>query len=126
MNVLESFVTGALIGVAVVLVSLVWAAVGWRLKIEDKEPKDRPRGGDDYFFWTWLFVALLMGSVTATSCIATAPVSISWRSNSSQQYATTEGKTNNKADSAAVNADKTTEATVDLKNGQGQQQQQQQ
>ena len=126
MNVLESFVTGALIGVAVVLVSLVWAVVGWRLKIEDKEPKDRPRGGDDYFFWTWLFVALLMGSVTATSCIATAPVSISWRSNSSQQYATTEGKTNNKADSAAVNADKTTEATVDLKNGQGQQQQQQQ
>ena len=122
MNVLESFVTGVLTGVAV---TLVWAAVVWRLKIEDKEPKDRPRGGDDYFFWTWLFVALLMGAVTATSCIATAPVSISWRSNSSQQYATTEGKTNNKADSAAVNADKTTEATVDLKNGQQQQQQQQ-
>ena len=122
MNVLESFVTGILTGVAV---TLVWAVVVWRLKIEDKEPKDRPRGNDDYFFWTWLFVALLMGSVTATSCIATAPVSISWRSNSSQQYATTEGKTNNKADSAAVNADKTTEATVDLKNGQQQQQQQQ-
>ena len=122
MNVLESFVTGVLTGVAV---TLVWAAVVCRPKIEDKEPKDRPRGGDDYFFWTWLFVALLMGSVTTTSCIATAPVSISWRSNSSQQYATTEGKTNNKADSAAVNADKTTEATVDLKNGQQQQQQQQ-
>ena len=121
MNVLESFVAGVLTGVAV---TLVWAAVAWKLKIEDKEPKDRSRGGDDYFFWTWLFVALLMGSVTATSCIATAPVSISWRSNSSQQYATTEGKTNNKADSAAVNADKTTEATVDLKNGQQQQQQQ--
>ena len=124
MNVLESFVAGILTGIAI---TLVWAAVVWKLKIEDKEPKepkDRSRGNDDYFFWTWLFVALLMGSVTATSCIATAPVSISWRSNSSQQYATTEGKTNNKADSAAVNADKTTEATVDLKNGQGQQQQQ--
>ena len=124
MNVLESFAIGAMIGV---VVSLVWGNVVWKLKIEDKEPKepkDRSRGGDDYFFWTWLFVALLMGSVTATSCIATAPVSISWRSNSSQQYATTEGKTNNKADSAAVNADKTTEATVDLKNGQQQQQQQ--
>lgn len=122
MNVLESFVTGVLTGVAV---TLVWAVVVWKLKIEDKESKDHSRGNDDYFFWTWLFAALLMGSVT-TSCIATAPVSISWRSNSSQQYATTEGKTNNKADSAAVNADKTTEATVDLKNGQGQQQQQQQ
>lgn len=121
MNVLESFVTGVLTGIAI---TLVWAVVIWKLKIEDKEPKDRSRGNDDYFFWTWLFVALLMGSVTATSCIATAPVSISWRSNSSQQYATTEGKTNNKADSAAVNADKTTEATVDLKNGQQQQQQQ--
>ena len=123
MNVLESFVTGVLTGVAI---TLVWAVVVWKLKIEDKEPKDRSRGSgrDDYFFWTWLFAALLMGSVTTTSCIATAPVSISWRSNSSQQYATTEGKTNNKADSAAVNADKTTEATVDLKNGQGQQQQQ--
>ena len=122
MNVLESFAIGAMIGV---VVSLVWGNVVWKLKIEDKEPKDRSRGGDDdYFFWTWLFVALLMGSVTTTSCIATAPVSISWRSNSSQQYATTEGKTNNKADSAAVNADKTTEATVDLKNGQQQQQQQ--
>lgn len=126
MNGLESFVTGVLIGLIVVAVALVWAVVGWKLKIEDKEPKDRSRGEDDYFFWTWLFAALLMGSVTTTSCIATAPVSISWRSNSSQQYATTEGKTNNKADSAAVNADKTTEATVDLKNGQGQQQQQQQ
>ena len=123
MNVLESFVTGVLTGVAI---TLVWAVVVWKLKIADKEPKDRSRGNDDYFFWTWLFAALLMGSVVTTSCIATAPVSISWRSNSSQQYATTEGKTNNKADSAAVNADKTTEATVDLKNGQGQQQQQQQ
>lgn len=122
MNVLESFVTGVLTGIAI---TLVWAAVVWKLKIEDKEPKepkDRSRGNDDYFFWTWLFAALLMGSVVTTSCIATAPVSISWRSNSSQQYATTEGKTNNKADSAAVNADKTTEATVDLKNGQQQQQ----
>ena len=120
MNVLEIYAAG-------VAVALAWAVVVWKLKIEDKEPKEpkdrsrRTESNDDYFFWTWLFAALLMGSVVTTSCIATAPVSISWRSNSSQQYATTEGKTNNKADSAAVNADKTTEATVDLKNGQQQQ-----
>lgn len=48
----------------------------------------------------------------APSCIATAPVSIAWRSNSSQQYATTEGKADNRSESPAVNADKTTEAAT--------------
>ncbi len=48
----------------------------------------------------------------APSCIATAPVSIAWRSNASQQYATTEGKTDIQEGSPAVNADKTTEASA--------------
>ena len=51
-------------------------------------------------------------SLAATSCIATAPVSIAWRSNSSQQYATTEGRTDLQEGSPAVNADKTTEASA--------------
>lgn len=51
-------------------------------------------------------------SLASTSCIATAPVSIAWRSNSSQQYATTEGRTDIQEGSPAVNADKTTEASA--------------
>ena len=51
-------------------------------------------------------------SLAATSCIATAPVSIAWRSNASQQYATTEGKADIQEGSPAVNADKTTEASA--------------
>ena len=51
-------------------------------------------------------------SLAATSCIATAPVTIAWRSNTSQQYATTDGRAQSKADSPAVNADKTTEASA--------------
>ena len=51
-------------------------------------------------------------SLAATSCIATAPVSIAWRSNASQQYATTEGRTDIQEGSPAVNADKTTEASA--------------
>lgn len=51
-------------------------------------------------------------SLASTSCIATAPVSIAWRSNSSQQYATTEGRTDIQEGSPAVNADKTTDASA--------------
>ena len=51
-------------------------------------------------------------SLAATSCIATAPVSIAWRSNASQQYATTEGRTDIQEGSPSVNADKTTEASA--------------
>lgn len=51
-------------------------------------------------------------SMAATSCIATAPVSIAWRSNSSQQYATTEGRTDIQEGSPAVNADKTAAVTT--------------
>lgn len=51
-------------------------------------------------------------SMAATSCIATAPVSIAWRSNASQQYATTEGRTDIQEGSPVVTADKTTEASA--------------
>ena len=47
-----------------------------------------------------------------TGCLATGPVSFAWRSNSSLQYATTDGKTTNDASNSAVNADKTTEANA--------------
>lgn len=58
-------------------------------------------------------------SMAATSCIATAPVSIAWRSNSSQQYATTEGRTDIQEGSPAVNADKTTEAATSVNTSSG-------
>ena len=58
-------------------------------------------------------------SLAATSCIATAPVSIAWRSNASQQYATTEGKADNRSESPAVNADKTTEAATSVNTSSG-------
>jgi len=48
--------------------------------------------------------------LTCTSCvICTAPMSVSWRSNTSQQYATTDGKNDKEADANAVNADKSSE-----------------
>ena len=48
-------------------------------------------------------------TLLATSCVFTAPVSFAWRSNSSQQYATTDGMTYAPASGHSVNADKTTE-----------------
>ena len=57
-------------------------------------------------------VAAAIASASLTGCIATAPVSIAWRSNASQQYATTEGKADIQEGSPAVNADKTTEASA--------------
>ena len=56
--------------------------------------------------------AAILSLAAFTGCIATAPVSIAWRSNSSQQYATTEGRTDIQEGSPAVNADKTTEASA--------------
>lgn len=57
-------------------------------------------------------VALCCALAALTSCIATAPVSFAWRSNSSQQYATTEARNDSKVHDPAVNADRTTEATA--------------
>ena len=55
----------------------------------------------------YLFPPVL--ALVLTGCIATAPVSVSWRSNTSQQYATTDGRTDKGSDSNTVNADRTTE-----------------
>lgn len=57
-------------------------------------------------------IALCCALAALTSCIATAPVSFAWRSNASQQYATTEARNDGRSHDPAVNADKTTEATA--------------
>ena len=57
-------------------------------------------------------IAICCALAALTSCIATAPVSFAWRSNSSQQYATTEASNDGRSHDPAVNADKTTEATA--------------
>jgi hypothetical protein len=44
-----------------------------------------------------------------SGCVATAPVTFAWRSNTSQQYATTDGRTVKAADANTVNADRTSE-----------------
>lgn len=64
-------------------------------------------------------VALCCALAALTSCIATAPVSFAWRSNSSQQYATTEARNDNRTHDPAVNADKTTEATAAVSTSSG-------
>ncbi|MGN0878599.1 MAG: hypothetical protein ACI4WT_03990 [Oligosphaeraceae bacterium] len=51
-----------------------------------------------------IVVCLLAG------CVATAPVSVAWRSNTTLQYATTEGKNDRAADANTVNADRTAES----------------
>jgi hypothetical protein len=53
----------------------------------------------------WMIVP--MAACLLAGCVATAPVSIAWRSNTTLQYATTEGK-NDKAEDANT-ADRTTE-----------------
>lgn len=55
-------------------------------------------------------MALTIIALALTGCVATAPVTLAWRSNTHQQYATTEGKTDNKAGSDTVNAEKTIDA----------------
>jgi hypothetical protein len=55
-------------------------------------------------------MALTIIALALTGCVATAPVTLAWRSNTHQQYATTEGRTDNKAGSDTVNAEKTIDA----------------
>lgn len=50
-----------------------------------------------------------MAACLLAGCVATAPVSIAWRSNTTLQYATTEGKNDKAKDANTVNADRTTE-----------------
>ena len=52
-------------------------------------------------------------------CVATAPVSVAWRSNTTLQYATTEGKNDRAADANTVNADRTAETQAAVSAGGG-------
>jgi predicted membrane metal-binding protein len=61
----------------------------------------------------------LIGAGFLSGCIATAPVSIAWRSNASQQYATTDARNKKVADNNTVNADRTTETQAALTTGEG-------
>ena len=56
----------------------------------------------------WMLVPI--AACLLAGCVATAPVSVAWRSNTTLQYATTEGKNDRAADANTVNADRTTEA----------------
>lgn len=64
-------------------------------------------------------MALTIIALALTGCVATAPVTLAWRSNTHQQYATTEGKTDNKAGSDTVNAEKTTNAEAAVSTSSG-------
>ena len=64
-------------------------------------------------------VAAVLASAAFTGCVATAPVSVAWRSNASQQFATTEARNDNRSHDPAVNADKTTEATAAVSTSSG-------
>ena len=56
-----------------------------------------------------IFIIPALAALLLTGCIATAPVSIAWRSNTTLQYATTEGRNDRAEDANTVNADRTTE-----------------
>ena len=51
----------------------------------------------------------VLAALLLAGCVATAPVSIAWRSNTTLQYATTEGRNDRAEDANTVNADRTTE-----------------
>ena len=61
----------------------------------------------------------MLAALLLAGCIATAPVSIAWRSNTTLQYATTEGRNDRAADANTVNADRTTETQAALSTSSG-------
>ena len=66
-----------------------------------------------------IFIIPALAALLLAGCIATAPVSIAWRSNTTLQYATTEGKNDRAADANTVNADRTTENQAAVSTGEG-------
>lgn len=66
-----------------------------------------------------IFIIPALAALLLAGCIATAPVSIAWRSNTTLQYATTEGKNDRAADANTVNADRTTETQAALSTSSG-------
>ena len=61
----------------------------------------------------------ILAALLLSGCVATAPVSIAWRSNTTLQYATTEGRNDRAADANTVNADRTTETQAALSTSSG-------
>ena len=66
-----------------------------------------------------IFIIPTLAALLLAGCIATAPVSIALRSNTTLQYATTEGKNDRAADANTVNADRTTETQAALSTSSG-------
>lgn len=64
----------------------------------------------------WMILPL---AAALSGCIATAPVSIAWRSNTTLQHATTEGRNDRAADANTVNADRTSETQAAVSAGGG-------
>ena len=64
-------------------------------------------------------MTLFFAAFMLSGCIATAPVSIAWRSNASQQYATTDARNDKAADRNMVNADRTSEMQAAVTTGEG-------
>lgn len=60
-----------------------------------------------------------MAACLLAGCVATAPVSIAWRSNTTLQHATTDGKNDKAEDANTVNADRTTERQAAVSAGAG-------
>lgn len=61
----------------------------------------------------------VLAALLLAGCVATAPVSIAWRSNTTLQYATTEGRNDRAEDANTVNADRTTETQAAVAMGDG-------
>lgn len=66
-----------------------------------------------------LITATAAAALMLSGCIALAPVTVAWRSNSSQQTASTDGKNTAPLSGNAVNADKTTETAAAVTTGTG-------
>jgi len=64
-------------------------------------------------------VAMMLVYMLLTSCVSLAPISVAWRSNSNQQYATTDATNDNDEVSPAVNADKKTETQAAVSTSSG-------
>lgn len=66
------------------------------------------------------FIAIpFLAALLLTGCVATAPVTFAWRSNTAQQYATTEGRNDKASDRNTVNADRTSETQAAVSTSSG-------
>lgn len=68
---------------------------------------------------TFGLISAITAAALFSGCISFAPVTVAWRSNSSQQTASTDGKNTSPLSGNAVNADKTTETAAAVTTGTG-------